>query len=181
MKTRPNRPRHACPSTLPRPSEDPTGPSRCPRAVVASNPAGPAAVDKASYRFWRPPSSRPARRLSELPSTRAEEPRRAGGAGGPLAALRPVFPASAARPIVTAIWPAKAALPPRPPPLPRLKLINGSAYRSPSVVRLISAVHLSARNKRRTEARGSCSRGFGGGRGRRPGARPPSNSRPGRR
>lgn len=64
------------------------------------------------------------------------------GSQGSRAALCPALSTSAARPIVSAIWPAKAALPPRPPPLPRLKLINGSAYRRRHRLRALSAWHI---------------------------------------
>lgn len=101
----------------------PTRPSRdAPALLLPRTRRGLVAIDKGSYRFGRSPSGRPARRLSELTSTRAGGNLGGPGRRGSRAALRPALPASAARPIVAAIWPAKAALPPRPPPLPRLKL-----------------------------------------------------------
>lgn len=71
-----------------------------------------------------------------------EESSAGWGNQGSRASLCPALPASAAGPIVSAIWPAKAALPPRPPPLPRLKLINGSAYRRRHRLLALSARHI---------------------------------------
>lgn len=71
-----------------------------------------------------------------------EESSAGRGNQGSWAALCPALPASATGPIVSAIWPAKAALPPRPPPLPRLKLINGSAYRHRHRLLALSAWHI---------------------------------------
>lgn len=121
----------------------PTRPSRdAPALLLPRTRRGLVAIDKGSYRFGRSPSGRPARRLSELTSTRAGGNLGGPGRRGSRAALRPALPASAARPIVAAIWPAKAALPPRPPPLPRLKLINGRAYRRRHRLCALSARHI---------------------------------------
>lgn len=98
----------------------------------------------------RHPADRPRAYLS---SHRPGREASSAGRGSPGRAL-PRAPRQPAGPIVSAIWPAKAALLPRPPPLPRLKLINGSAYRLRHRLRALShGTSISARNKRRTEAR----------------------------
>lgn len=103
----------------------------------------------------RHPADRPrAYRSSHRPGREESSAGRGSRAG-----LCPALPASSAGPIVSAIWPAKAALLPSPPPLPRLKLINGSAYRLRHRLHALSAgTSISARNKRRTEARAAAPR-----------------------
>lgn len=116
---------------------------RRPQAVVASNRRGLVAIDKASYRSWRSPSSQPAPAFIGAHIDPGGEEGSAGrGSQGSRAAPCPALPANAARPIISAIWPAKAELPPRPTPLPRLKLINGSAYHCRHRLRALSAQHI---------------------------------------
>lgn len=101
---------------------------------------GLVAIDKASYRSWRSPSGRPALRLSELTSTRAGG--QLGGPGVPSWAL----PLASSQ-----LGPGLSSRPsgrPRPrsclalPPLPRLKLITGSAYHRRHRLRALSARHI---------------------------------------
>lgn len=147
MKTRPDRPTLArtqahCPCPCPRP-RPPLAQARHPLSVVALNQRGLVAIDKDSYRSWRSPSGRPAPAFIGAHIGLGREESSAGwGSQGSRASLCPALPASAAGPIVSAIWPAKAALPPRPPPLPRLKLINGSAYRRRHRLLALSARHI---------------------------------------
>lgn len=131
------------------------------------------ATDKASYRSGRSPSGRPC--LSELTSTQAGLHRGPGARGVRVRALARTA-ASAARPIGGAIWPAGAELPPS--PRPRLKLINGSAYRRRHRLRALSARHiyLCAEQKAHRGA-GSCAPARGRGEAA-PRARPPSLSPP---
>lgn len=171
MKTRPDRPilaRTQAPGSYPCPHlRPPLAQARHPLSVVALNRRGLVAIDKDSYRSWRSPSGRPAPAFIRAhidPGGR--KARRGWGDQGSRASVRPALPASAAGPIVAAIWPAKAALPPRPPPLPRLKLINGSAYRRRHRLLALSARHiyLCAEQKAHRGA-GSCAPALGRERG----------------
>lgn len=67
---------------------------------------------------------------------------------------------------MAAIWPSKAALPPRPPPLPCLKLINGSAYRRRHRLCALSARHIYLRAEQKAHGgSGSCAPALVGARG----------------
>lgn len=129
------------------------------------------AVDKASYHSWQSPlgglahASAPTyQNLHRLGKRKAGEPGHRGSRATPCPSLPP-----GAWPIGLAIWPAKASLLPRPPPLLRLKLINGSAIAAAIGCKPYQhGTSIFAQNKRRTEARAAATRLRWGRGGRRP-------------
>lgn len=167
MKTRPNGPRHACPSTPPWPSEDPTGPSRAaPALLLPPTLPGLVAVDKASYRCWRSPSGRPARRLSELPSTRAGGNLGGPGAPGVPSCSPPCVPRQRGPAYRHSHLAGQGRAPASPSPAPTFEVNKWERLSPPpSVVRLISAAHLSARGTKGVQRRGQLRPDFGGGTG----------------
>lgn len=138
--------------------------SRRPRAVLQPGRAWwpkirPLIALGDRHRADRPGSYRSSHRLG-----REENP--AGwGRRGSRAAPAPRSP-SAARPIASAIWPAKAALPPRPAPAPTFEVNKWKRLsQPPSVARLISAAHLSPHGTKGAQRRGQLRQGFDGGAG----------------
>lgn len=165
-KTPPDRQRRDAGSLAPtRPVPSPHSPrSRRPRAVLQPGQAWwpkirPLIALGNRHRADPPGAYQSSHRLGR------EESPAGWGRRGSRAAPAPRSP-PAARPIASAIWPAKAALPPRPAPAPTFEVNKWKRLsQPPSVARLISAAHLSPHGTKGAQRRGQLRQGFDGGAG----------------